>query len=191
MLRGASRCPGARAKRRAARRRGAGAERRDGAALRGRSDLPQAAAQRLVSGPDHRALGRCAGPRLDRPSADRAGRGGRRIEPDAADRRMLQHRAAGSRVRSGRQSAAPLGRQRRSRLSMARQQPRTQHRQRRQHLDWRQRCDGRPRAEVHARRQVRDAGRQEGCHARQSFPGSFLPGREDVLPRTHERGLRG
>ena len=65
----------------------------DGAAVRGRSDVPEAAAERLVSGPDDRPVGRRAGSRLDRASARRARRRRRRVEPDAADRRVLQHRA--------------------------------------------------------------------------------------------------
>ena len=50
--------------------RGAGQGGADGAALRGGPDLPQAAAERLVSGPDHRPVGGCAGPRLDRHRPD-------------------------------------------------------------------------------------------------------------------------
>ena len=165
--------------------------RADGPAIRGGSHLPQAAPERLVSGPDHRPVGGCPGPRLDRPPARRARRRRRRVQPDAADRRMLQHRRPDPRVRSGRQPAAPLGRQGRPGLSVARLEPRPQHRQQGQHLDWRQRRHGRPRPEVHARRQVRDAGGQEGRDPQQPGRGSLLPGGQDVLLPADRRSVRG
>ena len=91
---------------------GAGEGRRAGAALRGRSALAEAAAQQMDSRPDHRRVGRCAGPRLDHPSRRlaRAGRGARHDQ--SADRAVLRARPADSRVRRRRQSRRPLGRSR-------------------------------------------------------------------------------
>ena len=98
--------------------------------------------------------------------------------------------AARARVRSAGQPAAALGRAGRPRLSVARFEPRAEHRQQRQRLDRRQRRAGRAHPRVHAGRQVREAGRQEGRHARQPRDRSLLPGRQDVLLRAGERSLR-
>src|SRR5204862_313583 len=86
--------------------------------------------------------------------------------------------ATDARVRSARQPAPALGRSGRPGLSVARVEPRPQHRQQGQCLDWRQRRSGRAHPRVHAGRKVRQAGGQEGCDAGQSVDRTFLSGGE-------------
>ena len=149
--------------------------------------MAEAAAESLAARIDHRRMGRRPGQRLDHPSRLRDAER-QREGAGAQSRRVLPRRAAGARVRPGRQPGPGLGRPGR-RLRVAGIQSRHPRRLQGQRLDRRQRRQGRAGPEVHQGRQVPDAGRPLRQERRQQRSRELRPRRQDLGRPEDQRGL--
>ena len=153
---------------------------RAGAALRSRSAVAQAPAQPLAVRLDDRRVGRRGGQRLDHPSRRRrAARQRKGTRTESADRRVLPHGAADTRVRSGRQPGALLGRPGPG-LRVAGRRTRRARRLQGQRLGRRQRQGRLPYPEVHQGREIPHAARPLRQERRQQRPGELRARGEDL-----------